>query len=386
MNESAKDNIGAKSILGDRLYSIVIIYTVAFIILGVMSFFNLISPLVPFAFIMGSLSSGLSSYFSVKITSAAKRCVVSHMIFDFVAASLALLNLSVWFLALRHVFYANIIQTDDQLTRITQTLLTFCVGASMAAMLARIRGDKKASGIATAAADRFETYICAITATIALAVAAGFGMAGAVVPMIIAAAGIICSLIGALFIRSESFRKVAEKNFAIIAGGLAAFALACAYAEQIRVKVLTAAAAAHGITYNAFRGFIGPDREAEILDGAFNLSITSPPVIIGLVVGCALPFALVLIMRRVKTRGFELSIMAVIMPIAVGLILGAEGVAGMLAGAVSVGFVMSLIFANAGSVKEAAGYSLCAFIKAICVASIIFSELALTYSFVGLFR
>ncbi len=52
-------------------------------------------------------------------------------------------------------------------------------------------------------ADLFESYVGSIIAAIALAVALGYGRNGIVLPMLIAAAGIIASIIGgAFFVRT----------------------------------------------------------------------------------------------------------------------------------------------------------------------------------------
>ena len=122
----------------------------------------------------------------------------------------------------------------------------------------------------------------------------------------------------------------------------------------------------------------------------FNLEITSPPVLIGLFIGAMLPFifaaltmdavgraatsVVVEVRRQFKeikglltgdaqpnyARCVDLctksslkemimpSILGVISPIIVGLILGVNGVAGLLAGATVSGFVLAIMMANAG--------------------------------------
>ena len=153
------------------------------------------------------------------------------------------------------------------------------------------------------------------------------------------------------------------KGFAIGSAALTALALIAAYLDEIRN--------------------IRPDF-------VFNLSITNPPVLIGLLFGVMLPFffssltmnavgraaqRIVLEVRRqfreiaglmegaaeadyaacvdICTRGAQKemilpSLMGILSPIAVGLILGVNGVAGMLAGAATSGFVMAIMMANAG--------------------------------------
>ena len=121
-----------------------------------------------------------------------------------------------------------------------------------------------------------------------------------------------------------------------------------------------------------------------------NLSITNPPVLIGLFVGGMLPFlfaaltmsavgkaaqSIVLEVRRqfqkikglmegkaepdyetcvgMCTRSAQKlmiapALIAVVVPIAVGLLLGVNGVAGLLAGTTVTGFVLAVMMANSG--------------------------------------
>ena len=125
-------------------------------------------------------------------------------------------------------------------------------------------------------------------------------------------------------------------------------------------------------------------------DVHFNLSITNPPVLVGLFIGAMIPFlfaALTMnavgeaaqsIVREVRRQFKEITgllegtaepdyatcvdlctrssqklmilpaVLAVIVPIAVGLILGVNGVAGFLAGTTITGFVLAVMMSNAG--------------------------------------
>lgn len=128
----------------------------------------------------------------------------------------------------------------------------------------------------------------------------------------------------------------------------------------------------------------------ESLGATLNVSITNPPVLIGLFIGSMLPFLfsaftmqavgraahnVVLEVRRqfreisglmdgtaeadystcvdICTRSSlkEMilpSLLAVIVPVITGLILGVNGVVGMLAGALVCGFVLAIMMANSG--------------------------------------
>jgi K(+)-stimulated pyrophosphate-energized sodium pump len=153
------------------------------------------------------------------------------------------------------------------------------------------------------------------------------------------------------------------KGFAIGSAALTALALIVAYIDEVQLK-----------------------------DPAFiiNLNITNPTTLIGLFVGAMLPFlfssltmnavgraaqSIVIEVRRqfkeiaglmegtaeadyarcvdICTRGAQKEMIApaltgIISPLAVGLILGVNGVTGMLAGATATGFVLAVMMANSG--------------------------------------
>jgi len=153
------------------------------------------------------------------------------------------------------------------------------------------------------------------------------------------------------------------KGFAIGSAALTALALIAAYIDEIMIKA--------------------PDFN-------LNLSITNPPVLVGLFVGAMLPFlfssmtmqavgraaqGIVVEVRRqfreikglmegtaepdyatcvdICTRNAQKEMIApaltgIVSPIVVGLILGVNGVAGMLAGATATGFVLAIMMANSG--------------------------------------
>jgi K(+)-stimulated pyrophosphate-energized sodium pump len=71
-----------------------------------------------------------------------------------------------------------------------------------AAVIADNVGDN-VGDVAGMGADLYESYVGSIVATSALGVAAGLGLAGVTVPMVMAAAGVIASIIGTFFVRSK---------------------------------------------------------------------------------------------------------------------------------------------------------------------------------------
>lgn len=157
------------------------------------------------------------------------------------------------------------------------------------------------------------------------------------------------------------------KGFAIGSAALTALALIAAYKEEVAI-----------IASRVRPGF------------EFSLSILNPQVLIGLFIGGMLPFVfasltmegvgraaqkIVLEVRRqfkeidglmegkaeadyercvdICTRGAQKemiapALLAILAPIVVGLILGVNGVAGMLAGATVTGFILAIMMANSG--------------------------------------
>jgi K(+)-stimulated pyrophosphate-energized sodium pump len=157
----------------------------------------------------------------------------------FTVVGLGLLDLSVWFLLLKYVFYVGLAGDEAaQISAISSAMLTFGMGASSMALFARVGGGiftkaadvgadlvgKVEAGIpeddprnpaviadnvgdnvgdvAGMGADLYESYVGSIIATIALAVSAGYDFAGAAVPMLMAVVGTLASIIGTFFIRS----------------------------------------------------------------------------------------------------------------------------------------------------------------------------------------
>ena len=156
------------------------------------------------------------------------------------------------------------------------------------------------------------------------------------------------------------------KGFAIGSAALTAVSLIAAYIEQAKAVLGPAA------------------------DEVINLSIVNPPVLIGIFIGAMLPFVfaaltmdavgraaqkIVVEVRRqfkeivglmegkahadyeacvsICTKGAQREMIApallgIISPIVVGLILGVNGVAGMLGGATASGFILAVMMANSG--------------------------------------
>jgi K(+)-stimulated pyrophosphate-energized sodium pump len=214
---------------------------------------------VPFAFLTGGFFSGLAgfigmktaTYASARTANAARRSLDSGLKVAFRAGAvmgltvvgLGLLDISLWFIVLnRFVEEPTVAQ---KLVVITTTMLTFGMGASTQALFARVGGGiytkaadvgadlvgKVEAGIpeddprnpATIAdnvgdnvgdvagmgADLYESYCGSILATAALGASAFFSTEGGVqlkavfAPMLIAAVGIILSILGIFLVRTK---------------------------------------------------------------------------------------------------------------------------------------------------------------------------------------
>jgi K(+)-stimulated pyrophosphate-energized sodium pump len=205
---------------------------------------------VPFAFLTGGFFSGLSGFLGMKIATAANSRTAnaarsslnsglrvafnSGAVMGLVVVGLGLLDLSIWYFFLDWYYAAD----PNKIQHITSAMLTFGMGASSMALFARVGGGiftkaadvgadlvgKVEAGIpeddprnpaviadnvgdnvgdvAGMGADLYESYVGSIVSTCALAVAAGLGVDGVTIPMVMAAVGVIASIIGTFFVRS----------------------------------------------------------------------------------------------------------------------------------------------------------------------------------------
>ncbi|MDR1209151.1 MAG: sodium-translocating pyrophosphatase [Clostridiales bacterium] len=263
---SQKIRIGANAYLKRQYKTVGLFFVGMFVVLGVMAFFNMLTPFVPFAFITGGFFSGLSGFVGMKIATAANARTAnasseslnkglrvafsSGTVMGFTVVGLGLLDLSIWFFLLRYAFapyFVDVHNVDELVSFISQAMLTFGMGASSMALFARVGGGiftkaadvgadlvgKVEAGIpeddprnpaviadnvgdnvgdvAGMGADLYESYVGSIVATIALAVSAfkdpgdptSLGaIRGASVPMIMAAVGTLASIVGTFFVRT----------------------------------------------------------------------------------------------------------------------------------------------------------------------------------------
>lgn len=247
---------GASAYLKRQYVGVGIFFAVVFVLLLILSFFGLLSIFVSFAFLSGGIFSALAGYIGMKTATMAncrtaaaaeqglnrglKVAFSAGSVMGFVVVGLGLLDLSVWYFFLKFWYTTVDPMTGNALTlAITSNMLTFGMGASCMALFARVGGGiftkaadvgadlvgKVEAGIpeddprnpaviadnvgdnvgdvAGMGADLFESYIGSIVSTCSLAVAAQLGDNGVALPMVLAAFGIIASILGTFFIRTK---------------------------------------------------------------------------------------------------------------------------------------------------------------------------------------
>ena len=253
---SSSIKAGANAYL-KRQYTIVsIFFAVMFIVLIIMAATGNLTWFVPFAFLTGGFFSGLSGFIGMKIATAAN-CRTANAcrsglnsglrvafsagsVMGFTVVGLGLLDISIWFMLLKFAFKLD---APD----ITSAMLTFGMGASSMALFARVGGGiftkaadvgadlvgKVEAGIpeddprnpaviadnvgdnvgdvAGMGADLYESYVGSVISASALGVSAFGGEFKAMaVPMLLAAVGVIISILGTFFVRTGE--KIDQKS------------------------------------------------------------------------------------------------------------------------------------------------------------------------------
>jgi K(+)-stimulated pyrophosphate-energized sodium pump len=237
------------------------VVTIVFIILALFFAFlayglGVQNPWVPFAFLTGGFFSGLAGFFGMKTATYASARTAnaarqgldrglriafrSGAVMGLVVVGLGLLDISLWFVIL------NACGVNDLVT-ITTTMLTFGMGASTQALFARVGGGiytkaadvgadlvgkvesdipeddprnpatiadnvgDNVGDVAGMGADLYESYCGSILSTAALGATAfaldatqGMQLKAVLAPMLIAAVGIILSIIGIFMVRTRN--------------------------------------------------------------------------------------------------------------------------------------------------------------------------------------
>jgi len=248
--------VGAKAYLKRQYMGVALFFIVVFFILLALAYMKYLVMFVPFAFLTGGFFSGLSGFIGMTIATKASnrtaaaatkslnaglRCAFSSgAVMGLTVVGLGLLDLSIWYYFLNWYYGVNPVAAGgDKIAAITSTMLCFGMGASSQALFARVGGGiftkaadvgadlvgKVEAGIpeddprnpaviadnvgdnvgdvAGMGADLYESYVGSIVATSALGVAAGLGLRGVTVPLVMAAVGVIASIIGTFFVQSK---------------------------------------------------------------------------------------------------------------------------------------------------------------------------------------
>ena len=243
---------GANAYLKKQYTTVAKVFLVVFVILLAMAFGTngaMLSKFTPFAFLTGGLWSMLAGLTGMKIATQANSRTAqaaseslnkglgvafsSGSVMGFTVVGLGMLDISIWICILYFGF-----KIDDPNT-FGNIMVMNGMGASFMALFARVGGGiytkaadvgadlvgKVEAGIpeddprnpATIAdnvgdnvgdvagmgADLYESYVGSVLSTFALGAAAGYGFKGMMLPMAIAVVGIICSVIGSLFVKTK---------------------------------------------------------------------------------------------------------------------------------------------------------------------------------------
>ncbi|MBR5833081.1 MAG: sodium-translocating pyrophosphatase [Bacteroidales bacterium] len=248
---------GAMAYLKQQYKVVIIVFIVLAALFAVLAYFGVQNSWVPFAFLTGGLFSGLAgfvgmktaTYASARTANAARRSLNSGLkvafrsgaVMGLTVVGLGLLDIAIWWIILNQFVD---IDGAQKMVFITTTMLTFGMGASTQALFARVGGGiytkaadvgadlvgKVEAGIpeddprnpATIAdnvgdnvgdvagmgADLYESYCGSILATMALGAAAyvavpAVQMKAILAPMIIAAVGVVLSIIGIYVVRTK---------------------------------------------------------------------------------------------------------------------------------------------------------------------------------------
>ena len=257
---------GAMSYLRQQYKVVGLVFLVLVVLFSIMAFgFGVQNKWVPVAFLTGGFFSGLSGYLGMKtatyasartanaartsLNSGLRIAFRSGAVMGLVVVGLGLLDISFWYLLLNAVIPDEALNPAHKLCVVTTTMLTFGMGASTQALFARVGGGiytkaadvgadlvgKVEAGIpeddprnpATIAdnvgdvagmgADLYESYCGSILATSALGAAAFIGagetemqMKAVIAPMLIAAVGILLSIIGIFSVRTREDAKMKD--------------------------------------------------------------------------------------------------------------------------------------------------------------------------------
>ena len=245
---------GANAYLRRQYKTVAVIFAIIAVILALLAYLplvngeGLVNKFVPFAFVTGGFYSCMAGFVGMRIATSANArtanaaneslnrglrvAISSGSVMGFTVVGLGILDVSLWFLILEYGFNCD---ADT----IANTMVMFGMGASCAALFARVGGGiftkaadvgadlvgKVEAGIpeddprnpATIAdnvgdnvgdvagmgADLYESYVGSILATFALGAVGGYGWGGLLLPVALAVVGILCSILGSFLVKTK---------------------------------------------------------------------------------------------------------------------------------------------------------------------------------------
>ena len=281
-NDKMKDisryiRTGANAFMKRQYGTVAIFLLIMFAVLAALAYIpqeGLINRFTPFAFITGGSLTALCGFVGMKVSTNANARTAqaaseslnkalrvgfaSGSVMGFIVNGLAILEITVWYMLLRFVFNASP-------EVVSETMLTFGMGVAVVAVFARVGGGiftkaadvgadlvgKVEAGIpeddprnpaviadnvgdnvgdvAGMGADLHESNSNALVATIAISFAAGYDVAGFILPIVLSVIGVLASIVGTFFVRTSE--NISQKSLinslrrgVYIAGALAAIA------------------------------------------------------------------------------------------------------------------------------------------------------------------
>ena len=281
---------GAMAYLKQQYKIVVIVFIILAIFFAILAYgFGVQNPWVPFAFLTGGFFSGLAGFIGMKTATyasgrtanAARRSLNAGLkvafrsgaVMGLTVVGLGLLDIAIWWILLN----AFVVEASDaqNLVVITTTMLTFGMGASTQALFARVGGGiytkaadvgadivgkvesdlpeddprnpatiadnvgDNVGDVAGMGADLYESYCGSILSTMALGASAFYAAGPAMqtkailAPMLIAAVGVVLSVISIFTVRTKEGAGMAQllksmsfgTNLAAILSGVATFGI-----------------------------------------------------------------------------------------------------------------------------------------------------------------
>lgn len=250
---------GAMAYLKQQYKVVGIVFVILALLFSILAFgFGVQNKWVPFAFLTGGFFSALAGYVGMRtatyasartanavsksLNSGLKLAFRSGAVMGLTVVGLGLLDISIWWVILNA--FVHEASESQTLVVITTTMLTFGMGASTQALFARVGGGiytkaadvgadivgkveqdipeddprnpatiadnvgDNVGDVAGMGADLYESYCGSVLATMALGASAFFGdvdaqMRAIIAPMMIAAIGVVLSIIGIYAVRTK---------------------------------------------------------------------------------------------------------------------------------------------------------------------------------------